>query len=101
MPDPLQNLRQHLEPLAAVSALHLCAQTRAALSEGMLSIATYPNEYGGFVYVGPRDENAPTEPDLAVVLELAVRAGVVWLKFDCDAPIVDGLTVYPDDEEGL
>jgi hypothetical protein len=35
---------------------------------------------------------------LAAIFEVAEKAGIVWLKFDSDAAIVDGLPVF--DEEG-
>jgi hypothetical protein len=73
------SLLQLAEPLAALSITHLTPSTRQKLAADDLSVNAYPNEYGGFVYVG-----APRYS--------------VWLKFDSDAAIVDGLPVF--DEEG-
>lgn len=86
------------EPLAALSITHLTPSTRQKLAADDLSVNAYPNEYGGFVYVGAPRYNVPTEADLAAIFEVAEKAGIVWLKFDSDAAIVDGLPVF--DEEG-
>lgn len=55
-----------------------------------------PNDYGGFVYVGREWDNVPKEPDLHTIFDVAIRAGFVWLKFDADAAIIDGLPVFDD-----
>lgn len=31
---------------------------------------------------------------LAAIFEIAELAGIVWLKFDSEAPVIDGLTVF-------
>ena len=36
----------------------------------------------------------PSEADLASIFEAAAQAGIVWLKFDCEAPVIDGLPVF-------
>jgi len=36
----------------------------------------------------------PTEADLATIFEVAEQAGIVWLKFDSDAAVIDGLPVF-------
>ena len=94
------NLLQLAEPLAALSITHLTPTTRQKLADDDLSVNAYPNEYGGFVYVGAPRYSVPTEADLAVIFEIAEKAGMVWLKFDSDAAIVDGLPVFDDEEAG-
>lgn len=94
------NLLQLTEPLAALSITHLTLATRQKLADDDLSVNAYPNEYGGFVYVGTPRYSVPTEADLAVVFEVAEKAGLVWLKFDSDAAIVDGLPVFDDEDAG-
>lgn len=88
------SLLQLAEPLAALSITHLTPSTRQKLAADDLSVNAYPNDYGGFVYVGAPRYNAPAEADLATVFEVAENAGIVWLKFDSDAAIVDGLPVF-------
>jgi hypothetical protein len=84
------------EPLAVLSTAHLTPDTRTRLAEGKLSVLVYPNEYGGFIYVGDPAENNPTEPELKAVFEVAAQAGLVWLKFDRDAALVEGLPVFAE-----
>ena len=102
---PTENLLQFSEPLAAISIRHLCPDTRLKLAGNALSVHAYPNEFGGFVYVGAPAYQVPSEPDLAEIFALATRARIVWLKFDSDAGIVEGLPLYGDaadeDEEDL
>ena len=90
------NLRQQAEPLAALSISHLAPATRQKLADDDLSVNAYPNEYGGFIYVGAPRYSVPAEPDLATIFAIAEQAGIVWLKFDSDAAIVDGLPIYEE-----
>ncbi len=93
-----QSLLLHAEPLVTVSTRHLSPATLQRLASGQLSVHAYPNDYGGFVYVGDPQGNAPEEPDLLAIVSLAQQAGIVWLKFDADAMEVDGLPTYPYEE---
>ena len=90
------SLRELAEPLAALSISHLSSDTRRKLAEDDLSVNAYPSEFGGFVYVGAPRYRIPAEPDLAAIFEAAELAGIVWLKFDSDAAIVDGLHVHDE-----
>ena len=92
------SLRDLAEPLAVLSISHLSSDTRRKLAEDHLSVNAYPSEFGGFVYVGAPRYRTPAEPDLAAIFEVAELAGIVWLKFDSDAAIVDGLQVHDDGE---
>lgn len=99
MPETLvAGLLKLAEPMAALSIDHLTPLTRRKLADNELSVHAYPNEYGGFVYVGDSPETAPTEGDLATIFDLARRARLVWLKFDADAGVVDGLQTYGETE---
>ena len=95
---PAPGLQRHTEPLAAISIANLRPSTRQRLADGGLSVIDYPNDYGGFVYVDPKEEHTPQETELANLLAIARRAGIVWIKFDCDAPAVDGVPVFDDKE---
>lgn len=97
MADALKNLIFQMEPMAALSTAHLSSVTLEKLTQGTLSVFAYPNDYGGFVYVGPPGENLPDEPDLYVIFELARRARLIWLKFDADAGVVEGLPIFDTD----
>lgn len=92
-------LQQLAEPLAALSITHLSGATRRKLAADDLSVNAYPSDYGGLVYVGAPPYRLPTEPDLAAIFAAAAQAGIVWLKFDSDAAIVDGLPVFEDGAE--
>jgi hypothetical protein len=96
---PTDNLLQFSEPLAAISIRHLSPGTRLRLAGNALSVNAYPDESGGFVYVGAQAYQVPSEPDLAEIFALARRANIVWLKFDRDAGIVEGLPLYDDEDD--
>jgi hypothetical protein len=95
MSEPvLTRLRELAEPLVALSTSHLSPATRHLLQEDQLSVNAYPTLTGGFVYVGAPRYDTPLEADLARLFELAERAGVVWLKFDVHAAVVDGIECF-------
>jgi hypothetical protein len=87
-------LRTQAEPLAAISLSHLSPNTRLKLADNDLSVNAYPTDCGGILYVGAPRHRIPTESDLAAIFEIAKLAGIVWLKFDSEAPVIDGLTVF-------
>lgn len=96
----LASMLQLAEPLAALSITHLTPSTRQKLAADDLSVNAYPSEFGGLVYVGAPRYNVPAEADLATTFEVAENAGIVWLKFDSDAVIVDGLPVFDEEDAG-
>jgi hypothetical protein len=98
MADPVASLLQQAEPLASLSISHLTPASRRKLAEGRLSVHSYPNDYGGFVYVGVRGDNLPEEADLLVIFDVAMRTELIWLKFDADAAVIDGLPVFEDED---
>ena len=87
-------LRQHMETIAALSLSHLSAVTRQKLLTDDLSVNAYPTSRGGFVYVGQPMYRIPAEADLAELFEVAEAAGVLWLLFDQDAAMIDGLPTF-------
>lgn len=87
-------LKAHTEPLAALSLSHLSPSTRLKLADDELSVNAYPTDYGGIVYVGSPPYRIPSEVDLAVIFEIAEKAGIVWLKFDSEAAVIDGLPIF-------
>lgn len=93
-------LQQLAEPLVALSITHLTASTRQKLAADDLSVNAYPSDYGGLVFVGAPPYRMPSESDLAAIFEAAVKAGIVWLKFDSDAAVVDGLPVFDEGGDG-
>lgn len=90
----IERLREQAEPLAALSLFHLTPATRQRLQEDDLSVNAYPTNSGGFVFVGAPRYRLPAESDLASIFEAAEQAGIVWLKFDSEAPVIDGLQVF-------
>lgn len=84
-------LQRHIEPLLAISIEHLRPETRQALANDALSTHAYPNEYGGFIYVGM---STPKEPELAAIFEAVRCIDVVWIKFDVDAEVVEGFPTF-------
>ena len=88
------SLRAQAEPLAALSMSHLSSSTRLKLAHDDLSVNAYPTGCGGIIYVGAPRYRMPTEADLATIFEVAEQAGIVWLKFDSEAAVIDGLPVF-------
>ena len=88
------HLRTLAEPLAAISLSHLSSNTRLKLANDDRSGNAYPTDYGGILYVGAPRHRIPTESDLAAIFEIAELAGIVWLKFDSEAAVIDGLPTF-------
>ena len=97
-PSVIEQVRQQVEPLIVLSLSHLSAETRRGLGQNQLSVNAYPTDFGGFVYVGKPVYSLPVEPDLAGIFELASAAGAVWLKFDVEAAVIDGLATFGESE---
>lgn len=95
MPQPaIATLRQLAEPLASISLTHLSLETRQKLRDDDLSVNAYPTEFGGLMFVGAPCHRTPAEADLATLFQAAEQAGIVWLHFDSEAEVVDGLPVF-------
>jgi hypothetical protein len=92
-------LSELTEPLAAVSLSHLQPATRDRLRRNALSINAYPTADGGLVFVGSPRHRIPAEHDLASITKLAEEAGIAWLLFDAEAPVVAGLPVFGTPED--
>ena len=90
----IERLRELAEPLTALSLTHLTPATRQKLREDDLSVNAYPTDFGGFVFVGSPRYRLPLESDLATIFEAAEQAGIVWLKFDSEAPTIAGLPAF-------
>jgi hypothetical protein len=88
------SLQAQAEPLASLSISHLNSSTRLKLADDELSVNAYPTDCGGIIYVGAPRYRIPTEADLATIFEVAEQAGIVWLKFDNEAAVIDGLPVF-------
>nr|WP_111878877.1 hypothetical protein [Paracidovorax anthurii] len=86
------------ERIASVSLWHLQPATRALLRRNALSVHAYPTEFGGLVFIGVPRQRAPAEHDLDMVTAAAEHAGVAWLLFDAEAPVVAGLPLYCEGE---
>jgi hypothetical protein len=96
----VSTLKQLAEPLVALSLTHLSGTTRQMLAADELSVNAYPSDFGGLIYVGTSPYRLPAEPDLAAIFDVAARAGIVWLKFDSDGAVIDGLPVFDDASDG-
>lgn len=91
-----QRVLSHAEPTVALATAHLHPDHRQRLADGTLSVLTYPNKHGGFVYVGEAGDNDAAEPELAAIFEIVRGAGIVWIKFDRDIPVIEGLPTFED-----
>ncbi|WP_265942138.1 hypothetical protein [Dechloromonas sp. A34] len=94
------SLQAQAEPLASLSISHLSSSTRLKLADDELSVNAYPTDCGGFIYVGAPRYRIPAEADLAAIFEVAEQAGIVWLKFDSEAAVIDLLPVYDQSAPG-
>ena len=79
-----------VELLLPLSTAHITQATLDAIETHAIA---YPNEYGAFVYVN--DEILePVPQDLKTVFDYANAHSIRWVKFDRDAPELDGLPTY-------
>lgn len=90
----IDRLRELAESITVLSLTHLQPVTRAKLHKNDLSVNAYPTEFGGLVYVGSPLHRIPIETDLALIAGLSAHAGIEWLFFDSEGPVVDGLPVF-------
>ncbi|AEB85677.1 MULTISPECIES: hypothetical protein [Comamonadaceae] len=90
----IERLRELAESITALSLSHLQPATRAKLHRNDLSVNAYPTEFGGLVYVGSPPHRIPVETDLALIAGLSARAGIEWLFFDSEGPVIDGLPMF-------
>ncbi|PND33856.1 hypothetical protein C1I89_06250 [Achromobacter pulmonis] len=95
-----ERLRELAEPLVSLSSSHLRPATQALLRRNALSVHAYPTEFGGLVYVGAPRQRIPAEHELDVISELAEQAGILWLLFDAEAPVLKGLPTFGGQEAG-
>lgn len=94
----IAGLKAQTETLAALSISHLSSSTRLKLAGDDLSVNAYPTDCGGFIHVGAPPYRTPTETDLAAIFAIAEQAGIVWLMFDSDAIVIEGLPVFDTSE---
>lgn len=87
-----------LEPLLALSTVHLSRETCDALAiyPNAWPLVIYPNDYGAFVHVSELKlltvDGLPK--DLARVVQFASERRISWIKFDADAQEIEGLPTY-------
>lgn len=91
---PMDAIRAAIEPLLAVSTVHLTRSTVEWISSGGLQSANYPNEYGAFIWVPDDGADDELPEDLAALFAVARGFGIVWLKLDQDAREFVGLESY-------
>jgi hypothetical protein len=82
--------RQHIEPMLILSNSHLNTEMRRLVSSLAPGIIEY--DFGWIVHVAEEHE-AELKP-LAPLLAFARQRGCLWIKFDRDGPILDGLAAY-------
>lgn len=98
-PNCIGGLRELAEPLVALSLSHLTPATRRQLLADTLSVNAYPTNFGGLLFVGAPCHRHPQEADLATIFTAAEQAGVVWLQFDREAPVISGLPTFAPETE--
>lgn len=89
------NLLAYAEPLVAISTGHLDANTGTSLDDNDWGLIIYTTETGAFIYCNPTTPfSQAVPPELLRILTLAKTAGFVWVKFDRDACLIDGLPAF-------
>lgn len=86
-----------IEPLMAVSNAHVTPAALAWMEGGGSGSIFYPNEYGGFLYLGGPELGTFGDAVPKEVQKIAAwgrEQGLVWVKFDPDGCDVDGLAVF-------
>jgi len=103
LPTNLRSIPGHTMELLSLSTAHITQKTAHALgarSTGLwenLSFERY-GDFGWIMYVSSDecliDAIKDEYPDIVNVFNLARANGFHWVWFDCDAPIVEGVTTY-------
>jgi len=86
-----------IEPLLAVSNAHVTPAALAWMEGGGSGSIFYPNEYGGFLYVGgpePRAFGDAVPKEIQAIAAWAREQGMVWVKFDPDGTDLAGMAVF-------
>lgn len=65
-----------------------------------LSVNAIPPRTAGSSNVGQPMYRRPAETDLAELFEVAEAADVLWLLFDQDAAVIDGLPTFAEVSPG-
>lgn len=90
-----QNLLAYAEPLMAINTGHLDANSGTSLDDNDWGLIIYPTETGAFIYCNqttPFSQAVP--PEMLNILTLAKAAGFVWVNFDRDACLIEGLPAF-------
>jgi hypothetical protein len=103
---------RNVEPLYAVSTAHLPIELLKRLDDFAAEpgsiVVLQPIEYGALAWVpdmldGGWAESITEQDDrhFVPVFEWAAKHGIRWIKFDCDAPEIDGLPRFDHDAEAV
>lgn len=92
--------------VADISTAHLQISDLKIINNPEALGVSMVNEYGALIYL-PSDQPGYAERKRAGysaaflrILRLAARAGCSHVRFDGDAPVVDGLEAFSHEEEG-
>lgn len=79
-----------------ISTGHVSKETADLLNGNKLDdVWTIPHEYGWIVFVSEYVEKEPVpQADMQQVLVFARKHGCDYIKFDCDASLIDELPKY-------
>lgn len=81
-----------ISKMLTLSTGHL---TEEACNTYLATVISYPkSEYGWFIYVNTADELEDPPLSLLDCIGFAEEHGCDWIMFDCDGPIMEGLTTY-------
>lgn len=80
-------LRQHVEPMLIMSTAHLDRPSRAFLDSGEGIVIA--DRHGWIVYTRQDVVSA-----LRPLLDFVMAQGFLWIKFDADGPVFDGLPAF-------
>lgn len=87
-----------VEGMVAVCTSHVRPESLEWLLGGAAGAIVYPNEYGGFMYVGdPQTHGAEGEKvpeEVKTIARWARQHGMAWVKFDPDGHVVPALETF-------
>ena len=93
------------EPLVVVNSGHINRSAREAMFDGRCDhwgVVIHLNDWGGFMLVDALTAPSQGAPEsIKAVHQWAVDRGIQWVKFDCDALVMDSLPRYDDSDVAL
>lgn len=92
MDAPVKFSSRHIDRMLNISTGHLSEKTCNAWMKDQDVVCAIEHDYGWIVWVNEKAEGLPN--DLQFVLRFARNQACDYVKFDCDAAVLEELPVY-------